>query len=214
MSSGDPIPRDTALAVANAFINHIKDVCIQIKIAGSLRRGRDDVHDIEIVASPLPPVKKQNSLDGDSILILPDAKQNNPLHDKMQALLSQNIIDADRLRRDNKRNPFGKKYYRINYFMPPDKHGTTKSYPVDLFVVLPPAQWGIIYLLRTGSADFSHWFVQQGRAFGIQVIDGHLEREGLALDTPTEQAAFKFMRVRYIEPDQRESVPVGARLIT
>ena len=52
MSEGRVIPMDEAMQMTNVFISLISPYCERIEIAGSLRRGKPEVHDIEIVAEP------------------------------------------------------------------------------------------------------------------------------------------------------------------
>ncbi len=179
MSEGSRMNRDIALSVAQEFINIIKKDVERIRIAGSIRREKDTVGDIEIVCQPI---------------------WKNGLNIKMQNLLEMGVIDLNRPRKDNKKNPFGERYYRINYLL------NNTAYPIDLFVVLPPAQFAVIYLIRTGSADYSHWFVQQGYKYGIRVIDGHLEQNGKVIDTAQEIDVFDAMHVPYRDPKYREII--------
>ena len=162
----------------------IQDVCARMEVAGSLRRGLLDVGDIEIVAEPMY-----------------TASGDNKLHERLERLLRIGTISLDRPRKDKKKNPFGQKYYRLNYNTRYD--GEDKTYPVDLFVVTPPADFNVIYLIRTGSADFSHNFVSKGWAYGIHVKDGHLEKEGVEIRTTSERDVFAKMHVPYVEPENR-----------
>jgi len=43
--------------------------------------------------------------------------------------------------------------------------------PVDLFAVLPPAQWGVIYAIRTGPGDFNRLLVTSQRYGGACPLD-------------------------------------------
>lgn len=54
MSDGTRIPRALALAEAIKIMQSIGPVCDRVEVAGSLRRKRPDVGDIEIVAIPTP----------------------------------------------------------------------------------------------------------------------------------------------------------------
>lgn len=202
MSGGHPIPRNRAMSVAKQFTEQIQDCVETAVIAGSFRRGKEFVHDVEIVAKPKFSTKQADLFGGNADLT-PDKNSRNELHERLLQMRNSGIVTTDRYRKDRKQNPFGQKYYRINYH-PSD---TDYIYPIDLFVVIPPAQWGVILLLRTGSASFSHWFVQQGRAYGIKVDQGHLEMQNMVLDTPTEEDVFNYMHVPYISPTERDDVP-------
>lgn len=56
MSQGMKIPRSEALPMAKAILGHLGGVCQRIEIAGSLRRGRQEVGNIEIVCIPVEAV--------------------------------------------------------------------------------------------------------------------------------------------------------------
>ncbi len=107
----------------------------------------------------------------------------------------------------------GPDYWRLKY----------KYEKLDVFNVSPPAQWGSIFLIRTGDADFSHWIVQQGYKRGIHQLQGHLEQIGdehgplmqplggvvpsnarrTIIPTPEEKDYFTVMGLPYIEPRER-----------
>ena len=201
MSEGQAISREEAMAAATSFMSLINPACERMEIAGSLRRGKAEVHDIEIVAKPKLMYVTVSVLD---VLANGGGTYCDRLKDRMQSLLLEGIVNADRPRKDQKKNPFGPKYYRINFNYYSRKLMLEKEYPIDLFVVLPPAQWGVIYLIRTGSADFSHWIVQQGYKYGIHFVDGHMEMQNMVLDTPEENDVFNYLKIPYREPKYRE----------
>lgn len=208
MSGGDYIKREEALRGADEFMSEISSVCERMEIAGSLRRGKEQVHDIEIVVEPKLYRQQKTLIE----LISDNRTYRNLLHERLTDLLRQRTITRDRPRNDDKSNPFGERYYRITYVPPPDEDGQLIEYPVDLFVVMPPAQWGVIFLIRTGSAEFSHWFVQQGTQYGISVRAGRLvgptshddQNDEYAIMTPEEVDVFRAMHVPYREPQDRE----------
>ena len=79
---------------------------------------------------------------------------------------------------------------------------------IDLFIVTPPAQWGVIFLLRTGSDKFSHRFVTQ-KSFGgcmpaaYRMKDGAIWCKDRLIETPEEKDLFKLFDVRFIPPSER-----------
>ncbi len=204
------ISLDEARKMGESFIDEISFSVSRVVVAGSVRRGKEYVHDIEIVA--IPRIEKAGIKPTQSQLLSDGTAQKPPqlLHSlyatphvdhlklRMDALLDQGRITRDRPRKDNKSNPFGPRYYRISYIY------DGVDYPIDLFAVKPPAQWGVVFLIRTGSADYSHWIVQQGYRYGIKVVDGHLERLGVTIDTPQEIDVFNAIHVPFVEPRMRE----------
>ena len=114
----------------------LQDSCARIEVAGGLRRGKENPHDIELVCKPSP-----KEIFGYA----------NTLDERMwQLLMDGKIIYGDKSK-NGKLAPFSTRYYRIRY----------QGEKVDIFSVLPPAQFGVIYLIRTGDAGFSHWFVNK-----------------------------------------------------
>ena len=192
MSEGTAMDLGVARSYAELFIHSIRDACEKVEIAGSIRRKRPEVHDIEIVAKPKYKIEKEVLLDGVR------EKQVNQLHLLMADLLRNGTVTSDRQRRDKHRDPFGERYYRVNYNV------VDLKIPIDLFVVIPPAQWGTQLLIRTGCAEFSHWVVSRRIDRGMRFKDGHLEKNGSVIDTPTEESVFEALNLMYVPPERRE----------
>jgi DNA polymerase/3'-5' exonuclease PolX len=79
---------------------------------------------------------------------------------------------------------------------------------LDLFIVTPPAQWGVIFLIRTGSADFSHRFVTVKSHGGMlpscyHVQDGAVWKGDTMIPTPEEIDVFNLAGVMYVTPELR-----------
>ncbi|QRF74623.1 Histidinol phosphatase of the PHP family protein [Thermoplasmatales archaeon] len=197
-NSGSAIPLDQARAVGQSFIHDIGMAVTRAELAGSVRRGRDFVHDIEIVVIPRADVQARLPLGFLSATSPEQIPRGDHLERRIHEMLDQGIVTRNRPRKDTKANPLGPRYYRIGY----NYQGS--NYPVDLFAVKPPAQWGVVFLIRTGSAEYSHWFVQQGYGHGVRVRDGHLERNGVTIDTPEETDVFRRIFVPYADPKERD----------
>jgi DNA polymerase/3'-5' exonuclease PolX len=83
--------------------------------------------------------------------------------------------------------------------------------PIDLFIVLPPAQWGVIFTIRTGPASFSKRVVTPTSKGGLlpphyTVRTGAIYRPGYGpgpLNTPEESDFFAILTTPYIEPKDR-----------
>ena len=180
---------ETGLTLANEIIALLDPFCERIEIAGGLRRRKPDPHDIEIVLSPkyLPGVDGFGNTDYENEVNTADAT--------IQKLIKEGVFQNGDPDKAGKRAPTGPKYYRLKY----------KNEKVDIFAVLPPAQWGTVFLIRTGDADFSHEFVTRLWDYNLQCKDGHIEENttGIILETPEEQDAFALCRMPYIEPEKR-----------
>ncbi len=158
----------------------------RVDVAGSIRRKRPMVGDIELVADAT-----RSELFG--------------LTAATQGVLRDLGIRraAPTIRKDGVevKAPWSDRYMKGVYEY---RNGTHVQ--VDLFIVSPPAEWAVDYLIRTGSADFSHAFVTRLHRWGLKTEQGHVIRQtdGLTIPCATEDAFFKLNRMRYIEPDHRE----------
>jgi len=75
-----------------------------------------------------------------------------------------------------------------------------------------PAQWGVIFTIRSGPAEFSHRLVTPRNQGGmcpswLQIADGRVKvrKTGVLLDTPEETDVFKVLDKKYIEPEARHA---------
>jgi DNA polymerase/3'-5' exonuclease PolX len=164
-----------AKVIADALVEKLSPYCERISIAGSVRRQKPEVHDIEIVAVPKV-IDVPNMFDTVGERGFPS-----------DLFLSYRMIKN------------GDRYKQI--VLP-------EGINLDLFIVLPPAQWGVILTIRTGPADFSHKIVTS-KSFGgylpgdCKVHDGGVYRGGALIPMPEEADFWKFVGMRWIEPEKR-----------
>jgi DNA polymerase/3'-5' exonuclease PolX len=74
---------------------------------------------------------------------------------------------------------------------------------LDVFFCTPE-NWGLIFCIRTGSANFSKWFI--GTMLprkGYLSREGMLYKNGIQINVPEEEDIFKFAGINYIEPEKR-----------
>jgi DNA polymerase/3'-5' exonuclease PolX len=188
---------DVALKVAEAFAGHIGSVCERVEIAGSIRRGKQDVKDIEILAVPdLTPVGRAPLQFGMPIPRLYKTHLDKMLDEMFQAGDIVREKDGERYKK------IYLKYAGIN---------------VDLFLVMPPATWGVQMVIRTGPADFSHWIVTRKARGGclpngFRVQDGAVWRGETEIKNPevetrmgfeTELQFLQFLGLNWLEPGER-----------
>jgi DNA polymerase (family 10) len=158
------------LEMATAIAERIKDQlaphCDRIEIAGSIRRRKADVGDIEIVAIPKP-------------------------YDV--GLFASGIA------------PIVNAWPKVRGELP-CKY-TQRELPdgiaLDLFFATPE-NWGLIFAIRTGSADYSHRVLACGwvRA-GYKSADGMLSRDGVAVPVREERDLFRLAGVPWVDPEPR-----------
>ncbi len=166
------IPLDEAERIARKYADMLTPYCERIEIAGSIRRRKAEVGDIEIVAEPLPIMDLFGASNGHRDITLP-----------LPAIKS------------------GQRYKQ--YALP-------EGINLDLFIVLPPAQWGVIFALRTGGAEFSRKLVTSKKYGGylpsLYIIrDGAVRRQdtGEVVPTPEESDFFALLGLDFISPQER-----------
>lgn len=179
MSNTAKRPYQQVYGVAARLAEKLTPACTRLEIAGSLRRKVDMVGDIEIVAIPRPVVNLFGEPTGQTLV---------------DQLIStwpvEMILDGQKQKK----------------FLVTSRQGET--YQVDLFLQPDPATWAVNLLIRTGSADFSHWLVTP-RSLGGAMWDDCASRgariyygdQPVAL--PEESDLFTFLQLDYLEPKFR-----------
>jgi len=80
---------------------------------------------------------------------------------------------------------------------------------LDLFIVRPPAQWGMILAIRTGDAEFSKRLVTNKPwgflPIGYKVKDGAIWKGDELIETPDEQDVFRICGMNFIYPEDRSN---------
>lgn len=154
-----------AQKIAEKHLNRLKPYCSRIEIAGSIRREKPEVKDIEIVCIP-----------------------KNSVYDRT------NFIDVVNNWEKVKGEPTGKYTQRI----------LPEGIKLDLFMANED-NWGLIYAIRTGSAEFSHKILACGWVKkGYHSKDGKLLDEGLReFILREEESLFDVIGIPYVEPRLR-----------
>jgi DNA polymerase/3'-5' exonuclease PolX len=186
MSAGAKMPLARAKRIADGLVKLMAPECHRIEIAGSIRRGKADIGDIEIVAIP----RKRFDL------------LEQPIGSCLDALL-ENAVDMGVM----EKLKGGDKYQQYRF----PENGPKGGEPVtlDLFLATPET-WGCIFLIRTGPSEFSHRLVTPKSQGGF--CPGHLRfREGRIWDTdggpmttPEEADVLRFLGMDFIEPHLRK----------
>jgi len=173
------MPYDYAKGVAEHLVSRLSPGCERILIAGSLRRERPFVGDIELVALPmLTPVL---DMFGDAIA----GMEQSGLDDQLALLSTEGYTKS------------GAKYKQFGY----------KGASVDLFIATRDT-WGCIATIRTGSSLFTKWLVSPMRHGGgcpshLRFHEGRIMQGSEPLDTSEERQVFDALDLRWIEPVER-----------
>ncbi|MGV3617977.1 MAG: hypothetical protein ACO1SV_21840 [Fimbriimonas sp.] len=190
MSSGPRISLDQADVLAYRLIQILGPTCERIQVAGSIRRRKREVGDVELLMIPKLESAAEN-LFGES------EAQVNRQFELVNTLVAEGVLE-DRLDKNGHRAR-GERYQRVTF------EGT----PVDLFCCLPPAEWGYILMLRTGPAEFNERIVcprvKNGTVLqiGQEFRDGALWDRGLKVATPEEEDLFDYLGIPWIAPEDR-----------
>lgn len=188
------VPLAHAETIANELVDILAPTCDRIKIVGSIRRRRDMVADVELLVIPKIEVVAYD--------LFGEPTQTVDRFNEACKVLHGNGDITDRLDK-NGRPAWGSRYKRVKY----------NGFPVDLFSVMDPDSWGVLMMIRTGSAEFSRNNVTQKRMGGVLpndkfVKDGslyRLNRDGSSdvIPTPTEESFFAAIDSPWIPPERR-----------
>lgn len=177
------VPLEIAEDIASKVMEILLPGCERIEAAGSVRRRKASVSDLDIVCIPRSP---QTLFESGSLVTLP-------------GIVNQAVED------------YGWKLLQNG------PHKKSIDLGIDLgflkceLYITTPAQWGVMFLLRTGSADFSHWVVTKRKWGGalpshMEIGDGRVWMNGKPLSTPEERDVFEAIRLKWIEPEERTEV--------
>lgn len=161
---------------------------IVFSVVGSVRRRVQEPHDVEVLMIPTLLEDLQPDLLGHV------AGQRNLVMERANELRGRGELTPrpDKLGR----TAWGERFIRARL----------GGAAVDIFCCLPPAQWGLVELIRTGDSEFSH----QALARWKEVTHGGWSKDGMlhnargqCVITPTERDVFKALRWEYKDPRDR-----------
>jgi DNA polymerase/3'-5' exonuclease PolX len=212
-----------ARVMAEALVDLLAPACERIEIAGSIRRQKARPNDIDLVMDPCERISRQPSLD--SPLGFGRLERTNLLDARCDELLKQGVLEK---RPDSQgRHCWGTGIKRAVFYQGQDYA------PVDLFQVVEPRQWGVIYAIRTGPGDFNKllvtsqwfgracpkdrevaggrvWFIDPGRedlarmpATKFARLAEQGEIEATMIPTPEEEDFFRVLDVPCWPPHER-----------
>ena len=185
MSDKQKYPRADAIAAAKQLCNCLKPVTERLVVAGSLRRGKAEVGDVEVLYVP----KFETVQDG-----LFDTKDI----DATEAP----IIDLLRIEALSKRPNINGHFT----WGPQNKlaiHHT--GIPVDLFATTIE-NWWVALVIRTGSKETNLKLTTGAQKLGRKLNAygcGVTEADGTIIRATSEQHVFELCGVPYLEPHQR-----------
>lgn len=186
--------------IASALVDEVFPYCSHVCIAGSLRRQSPDVKDLELVVVP----KWEDRPNPDNLF--GDPLPTNLLYEYCQNIPSNHvhiewikpgtsIIEPWPIKPDGK-------YWR-GLIGVADGAGPVTPIKLDLFIARPE-NFGVIYTIRTGSADFSRELVTYARDHTDYRVDGgELKYKGVAVPCPDEESLFASLNLKWVDPGLR-----------
>lgn len=147
MSQGHRIPLKQARTLAKKIVCQLSPYCQRIRVAGSLRRHKGTIGDIELVVIP----KYHPSL-------FPDLLGQSRL-----TLALQDLVEQGRLLKANRGEAFQQFY--IPHFQ---RQG--KEFKLEINVS-SPERWAVEFAIKTGPVDFSRKLVTTRRKGGFLPSD-------------------------------------------
>ena len=164
-----------AIAVAGEIVSWLKPYCKKIMIAGSLRREKAEVGDIEI-------------------LCIPRLGYRDEVHYRIMYLIRNRFLDY-RLNKKGSRT-----YGKQNKLLVHCESGI----PLDVFSVSEEA-WAMGLLIRTGSKMFNIRLCMQAKKLGFHIkpYSGIIDQRGNLLKPKTEEEIFELLKLDYISPEKR-----------
>lgn len=200
---------NVASKTAVEFCDRLAPACSRIEIVGSVKRGKDDVHDIEILM--ILNGKHPRPEFGSKVVYRTDL-------DKILAeLLNKRILRQPLKKAD------GEKYKKFAI----TEFSLLNDFCPDLFIVSEKT-WGIQNVIRTGPKLFSHSFVtHQGvkwmdresgaRGWGLlperyRYVRGEtcIMEGDRVLDLPEERDAIALLGHGWVEPKDRHKLVIKA----
>ena len=168
-----------AQGIAEALKADFAPLCERIEIGGSVRRRKPEPNDIELICIP----KFAEIGTGQSALF------------GGETMITENLL-FDHISEKYFVLKMGEKYCQIQIGDMDDI-----GIKVDVFTATPET-WGYIFMLRTGSAEFSKWVVTRLKRRGYR-LEGGAIKKGIdhKIVTMKEADVFDMLGILYIEPE-------------
>lgn len=180
--------------IADELVAGLAPACQRIEVAGSVRRAKPEVKDIELVCIPKPGAPR------------PEFGQK-----PIASWLEHGLLELEQGNYLGSRLKDGDKYKQIVINTKGLGFITPEMFKLDLFIVRPET-WGVQFAIRTGPAEFSHKLVTK-QEWGGWLPDQMKVEDGLLWDTknrqvfptPEEQDFFAAIGVEWLEPKARRA---------
>lgn len=188
---------ETAKVLAEQIRSALQPYCERVEVAGSIRRGKAEVGDVDIVAIPKA-VDTPGGLFG---------SMHNDASKVWRELLPQ-VFKQNGLRAEE----VGDELQRYLF---------ADEFQVDLYRARPET-WGVILLVRTGSREHNVKLCTLARSKGLMLSAKQgvikpappkaceglcLEVQGEVLASRSEESIFAALGLAFVKPEFREALP-------
>lgn len=176
-----------ATLFAQRLVADLRPHCTRIEVAGSIRRHKPWVHDIEIVMTPRTELVSEEVVPADMF---------TPAKTRMVPVRCRGYEDVVRAYAHTVvrgRDIATAKYTQIV---------CAEDIKVDLFTAVPE-NWGYILAIRTGSAEYSKALASRWVALGYKGDGGMLTRAGQVVPVREEHDLFELIGLKWIPPTDR-----------
>lgn len=180
-----------ARELAERWVDCLAPQCERIEIAGGVRRGKPEPHDIEIVC--IPRTDTEQDMFGDII------GDKSCLEALINGMIGAGMCEAIKN---------GPKYKQL---------ALPQGINLDLFIVHPET-WAVQFVIRTGPKEFGHWCVKKRKYGGalpsnLRVKDGLVWSHGKPLPLKEERDFLDLLGLGWVEPkDRRPGLPIKVEL--
>lgn len=180
-------PLARAQEIARNLVSQLSDSCERIKVAGSVRRRRPDVGDIEILAIPAMGTESTGDLFG-------TLKPYSELDRKLTSLVLQGILEYRITKAGNIVNGEKIKLFR----------DLESGIPLDVFTTNQKSWWNYL-VCRTGPAESNTRLAMRAKTMGLKwepYSSGFLVREtGERIVCKSEREVFETLDLIYQNPE-------------
>jgi DNA polymerase/3'-5' exonuclease PolX len=189
-------PRYTAMAVAEELVEALRPCCERIEIAGSLRRGKQFVGDVEIVYVPA-------FAPGVPVDMFSPPEPVNMAEVMIQTWIETHVV-RQRLNVDLQPTWGAKNKLAVHQSsgVPVDLFAATEASWFNYLVCRTGGAWNNQEIARTANAKGWRW---NPYAEGFSKIDYHGKETGERSERmASEEAVFAFVGLPYLKPEERK----------
>ena len=184
--NGRALGLETAERMAAEIMERLRPHCSRIEVAGSIRRRREIVNDIDLVAIP--------QMTSKWTMFSPGDVTETDFADELKEI----VVPAN----------FGQKilrgFTRVSFWK------SVGPVSVDVYIA-EPETWAGIFLIRTGSAEHNIWLASRAKSCGGTL---HADGSGLELPGQYDPLAQRTINMLRVKAESEERIFSGLGLPT